>query len=131
MNDKETDVYKQAHECYQYQDQLKWSRFKTLSVVEGALLVAVGKGEFDQAELRTFMVFASLLVLILCILSARDRVDARVYLSRIKEYEQNEGFKFPVPTWAKLVTGWHLMVCAMVLINVFNLILLLNKWRSA
>jgi hypothetical protein len=127
-------LYEQDCEFYRYQDSLRWSRYQTAALVEGALLY--GLYNLPHAtlwELRLLMIAGFLLVLIVSLLSLKDTKDANSHLNRIKSYEKELGdayqFKnFIAKDFDNLPQGKYLMLAAVTLINLFNLALIFMKW---
>lgn len=129
--DTET-VYIQDREDYRYQDQLKWSRFKTLSAIEAGMLFAVlHRDDFSPFEIRTFLAFAVLLILIVSLLLFQDRLDANMFRYRSQELQ---GSQIPALTETTFFRGFHAAIASTVVVNLFNVCLLVYHfvwWSSA
>ena len=121
-------IYEQDCESYRYQDGLKWSRFQTAATIEGAVLIAVFQVNLVQLEQRILMAFGFLLILIICLMSMKDETDASSYEDRIKKFEKL-GERFVPRKWPRILSGRNLMRCCIVLLNFFNLLMLMMKWN--
>ena len=113
-------IYEEDCEFYRYQDRLKWSRFQTVSLIEGAVLFAILKIKLNPFVEILIMVCGFLIVLLGCILSWIDQYDANNHLKRIKKFEEES--KVPFPESSKIITGKALMLMAITTLNLFNLI---------
>lgn len=124
MNEQDSKnqiIYQQNCEFYRYQDKLKWSRFQTVIAVEGGMIFAIYRFSLSHCDKMLIMVGGSVIVLLVCILSIIDRIDARSFLRKILEYE-DKSKKLPV-----LTPGFIILIIAIIIVNVFNLILLICK----
>jgi hypothetical protein len=121
-------IYEQDCEFYRYQDGLKWSRFQTAATIEGAVLFALyqaaGLGKLEQHGL---MVFGFVLVLIICLSSLKDETDANSHVDRMKKFE-SLGEPFFPRKWPRFLSGTVMMWTSIVLLNLFNVIVLIYKW---
>ena len=120
-------IYSQDCEFYRYQDQLKWSRFQTAAVVEGAVFTGIYKLQLLSHELRIFMITGFFLVLILLLLSWKDMLNAESHIDRIRTYENNYMKLYSKKLWG-IIKGKHLMIVAILVINILNIITLKIKW---
>ncbi|MGH7492146.1 MAG: hypothetical protein ACREOO_07105 [bacterium] len=122
-------VYQQACENMRYQDDLRWSRFKTISIIEGAFLLALYQFQLKPIESLVIAVFGSVLVLIVSLMTLKDTNDSFVYYLYANELQKMMGiqtlsFK---PVLGK-VRGKHLMIFALAVINLFNILVLTKFW---
>jgi len=120
-------VYQQDCECMRYQGDLRWSRFKTISIIEGAFLLALYQFELKLIESFVIAVFGSVLVLIVSLLEVKDGYDVMAYYRRSVELEKAMGIS-PLSfngLWRKL-RGEHLVIAALALINLFNVLVLVK-----
>lgn len=121
-------VYQQACENMRYQDDLRWSRFKTISIIEGAFLLALYQFNLRPIESLVIAVFGSLLVLIVSLLEIKDGYDAKHYHTRSVELEKVMGISALSFTWPLgELRGKHLVIGALVLINLFNVLIIMLK----
>ena len=120
-------IYDQDCEFYRYQDGLMWSRFQTASLIEGAVLAGLYQTGLGQFEQRGLMIFGFLLVLVVCLLSLKDQNDAYSHLDRVMKFEKL-GASFASRRWPRFLSGRMLMLAGIVLINIFNTVILINKW---
>jgi len=67
------NVYAQDCEFYRYMDKLKWSRFKTISVIEGAILYALYKEKLSPTtDIKVIILTGIIFIMLLSLLSMRD-----------------------------------------------------------
>ena len=90
--DADKEIYNQDGEFYRYQDQLRWGRFQTIIVLEGAWLAALF-GDLISSTIGptgelAIVIFGFLLVFILCVLSLKDEVDANRHMDRLSTFER-------------------------------------------
>jgi len=121
-------IYAQDCEFYRHNDKLKWSRFQTLAAIEGAVLLALHQGTLASQEKRAFLVFGFLLVLIVCLLALKDENDENGHERRLKKFEQECEVPFERVTFPPIPSGSVLMWIGIVVINVFNVFILIAKW---
>lgn len=124
--DINSTIYGQDCENYRYQDGLKWSRFQTASTIEGAILFALYQSGFTRSETVIIMIFGFLLVMAICFLSLKDEVSADKYFDRMEKFEKS-GEKLVQRKWNKFLSGRILLRFCIVLLNVFNIIVLIYK----
>lgn len=90
----ETDmaIYAQDCEFYRYQDRLRWSRFQTIILIEGAwfavLFHKVSLPELGPKGHLGVILFGFLIVTFLCLLSLKDEVDANRHMDRLSHFER-------------------------------------------
>ena len=125
-SDKEKIMYEQDKESYRHQNSLKWSRFKMIYTVEAAILYVVFKLQIETWPRRSFMIFGSLLVALLCLVTLRDRLDARMFLKRILEFEGEP--RLEVPSWGNRLSGHRLIWASFVFLWVFNILVIVFTW---
>jgi len=120
-------IYNQDGEFYRHHDNLKWSRFQTITALEGAVLLAIYQLTLGAWEQRMWMIFGFLLVAILCLLALKDENDENGHENRIKEFEQSIA-PFKRVIFPPIPSGTSLMWGAVVMLNVFNAGILILKW---
>ena len=81
-------IYEQDCESFRYQDKLFWSRFQTLSVLEGAAIWAVFFSNLSGCPLPVLAIAAFAVVTLICIIALKDYNDAGNFLARMDKYEQ-------------------------------------------
>lgn len=142
-------IYVQDGEFYRYQDRLRWSRFQTIIVIEGAWLATVFGGlslpSLGAVGHLAVLLFGSLLVAFLCLLSLKDEVDANRHMDRLITFERKLwqrpllsfsrapthdtlGDMILYPLRRVLPSGSTLTIATVGLITVFNLGVV---WRRA
>lgn len=121
------DIYAQDCEFYRYQDQLMWSRFQTAALLEGAVLYAVYEltRSLGAGEKRLLMAAGFLLVLVLSLVTLKDRADAARHLNRIRQYEAERPLS--ASAWPSNL-GYYLLLCAALIINAANVLLFVSRW---
>lgn len=89
MNEDQRVIYQQDCESFRYQDKLLWSRFQTLSVVEGAVASAlfIAKIEHIAGILTAFV--GLLVVFLFCVIAYKDHKDSKLFINRIMNFEQS------------------------------------------
>lgn len=123
-------LYQQDCEFYRYQDSLRWSRFRTITAIEGSWLYFVYSDLFSKAivvEKNLILLAGALLILAICLLSCKDMDDAQRHLDRLKTFEIGN----PLPGSGriyKILKGNYVMIGATIFINVFNLLVLTDHW---
>ena len=126
-NNMAEKIYSQDCEFYRYQDQLRWSRFKTASIVEGFVFTGIYKLSLPLPDLKIFMIIGFFLVLILLLLSWKDMLDAKFHMYRIRKYEEKHLNSTPKKS-CRIFKGEHLMISAIFVINILNIYILVIKW---
>ena len=73
------EVYRQDWENHRYQDRLRWSRFQTASIVQGAFVYAVFvlRNYLSSGERVETAFYGAAMVFTICGLALKDDVDAR------------------------------------------------------
>ncbi len=122
-------IYQKDRESYIHQNKLKWSRFQTISALEAAIFYALYNFKLANLDRQIFMIFGALLVFIVCLLCIRDRLDARLFLKRILKYERRKK-PFDVPLWGRIFSGNSLALASIILINCFNLLMIIIHWEK-
>ena len=139
-------IYTQDCESFRYEDRLYWSRFQTLTIIEGAaigvLLTNYIKG--IPAIIIAFGTF--FLVSLVLILALKDRNDSKNFIDRISDYEAKNRVKPIVPSHKvtlfeitrKKVTLFKLAIkfdsliftkCVLCLITAFNIYLIYYAFK--
>ena len=124
-------IYHEDCEFCRYQDNLRWSRFRTAATVEGAVLAVLfampGLSGITLWQTRIVIIFGFALVLVICLLALKDQWDARVHLERMMEFEKARA-PFPERRVSPILRGSCLMGAAVLIINVFNLLVATDRW---
>src|SRR5216110_1243338 len=104
MDEDRRKAYDQECQSMRYQDGLRWSRFQTVTVIEGAYLAAIYTADFGSEHFRSLALalFASLVIFFICLLAIKDGNDAEMHLDRVRKLE--EDMKVP-PVSPKHVLG--------------------------
>ena len=120
-------IYEQDCEFFRYEDTLRWSRFKTAAVIEGALLYRVYQFDFSFHEFdkKVLVTAAVALVALVLMIALRDANIARAHLVRMKKFEEYEPFHRPGG-----IEGLQLMKAAAAIIFAVNVWLLFSVWLS-
>ena len=122
-------VYQQACENMRYQDELRWSRFRTISIIEGAILLALYQFELKPIESFIIVLFGSLLVLMVSLLAIKDGWDAVAYYLRSVELEKTMGVSPINFKWLLgEIRGKHIFFIALALINLLDVLVLIKYW---
>ena len=131
MNDENIRrVYEQDCENARYQDNLRWSRFKTISLIEGFFLVAAYQGDLRPFDVLIVVCFGCSLVLIVSLLAIKDGFDVDSYFDRINEVEAMMAVRpIKFKRLFNRVRGKHLHIIAVVIVNLFNLIVIAKALR--
>lgn len=124
----ERTIYQQEWENLRFQDKLRWSRYQTVAVIEGAFLLAGYQDSLPEHYKLIITTFGSILVLVYTLLAVKDGFDAKGHAQRLELVSDKLG----VPKWAgkKLpfgLTGDFLMESAVFLINAFNILVLVDR----
>ncbi len=127
-DDNLREIYKQDCEFYRYQDRLKWSRFQTIAMIEGAFLYAIFKVELSPSEALVWSVFGALLVLITSVVSYKDEADALSYMDRVKIFEE-KFLKLKSRATSKFLRGYVLMRATIVIINLLNVLVMVKVFK--
>jgi hypothetical protein len=123
-------IYREDCEFYRHQDGLMWGRFQTAAVVEGAILYLIYSDNFKNVggiERWLLVCAGAVLVFLICLLSLKDRSDGTRHIERIKQFENNKNQPLSTRRWPT-GTGFLLMLCAVILMNAFNIRLLFMLW---
>jgi len=125
-------IYEQDCESLRYHDGVKWSRFQTVTLIEGGALVAAFGDVFNFSPLgRLCLVFAaSVLIALIYLLLYVDDNNAGGHLSRIRRFENSVDRPYPkgnTRPLANIRTSRHIM--AVVLVCNASVIGLL-AWRA-
>jgi hypothetical protein len=122
------NIYAQDCEFYRYMDKLKWSRFKTISVIEGAIFLALYKEKISPTtDIKVIILIGIIFIMLLSLLSLRDADRQRRYLIRIKEYEI---LKFPTGNSLLKITTEKFVGLAAIIINIVNIFLYVFNFIS-
>lgn len=123
-------IYEKDREQELYEDQLKWNRIKTAIVIEGGLLVAYIQKEDLGLEywlLLIIIVCAAMLVLCTSILAVIDRHFSHTFRKRARSYERGSVMTpdLKMKGLLKHFSGFRLLVAMAVVVNAFNILLLI------
>src|SRR5262252_7038501 len=129
MDPEDRRAILQAHwENFRYQDELRWSRTKTLALIEGAMLAALSEGARWMQE-APFVVAGTLLVFLMSLLALKDATDADYHAGQAIDMQVELGH--PRRVFAGFVErnlkGGVLFAAALLLLNAFNVYLIF--WR--
>ena len=115
------NIYAQDCEFYRYMDKLKWSRFKTISVIEGAIFLALYIEKLSPTiDIKVIILTGIIFIMLLSLLSMRDADRQKRYLIRIKEYEN---LRFPTGNKLLKITTEKFVGLAAIIINAVNIFL--------
>jgi hypothetical protein len=137
MNDDDLREAMYAQDCqsWRHQDVLQWSRFQTAATIEAGMLYGLYQTaiSISAREKAVFAVFTFLLVLIVSLLALKDNLDARSLLNRAISVEDQVGRLQQVRSlWApRFITGTVLLRIAVVLINAFNVLVVVRFLYAA
>jgi len=121
-------LHQQAWESYRFEDNLRWSRFQTTSVVEGAFLYAAYVGNIEPFKALLITIIGSVLVLIISLLAIKDGIDADYFSNLAQRFEYEMGFKRELSgAWFIYFRGKYLMWVAIIIINLFNVLVVTDK----
>jgi hypothetical protein len=121
-------VYQQDYESVRYQDNLRWARFKTISVIEGAFLYATYGSALSPVEALLITILGSILVLIVSLLAVKDGLDVESHFERIHILETTmmiPPFNARQLLWK--IRGKHLTKIALIIINLFNILVIIKR----
>jgi hypothetical protein len=136
-DNREFEIYKQDCEFYKHQDRMMWSRFRTVAIIEAALLFSRFSSLVENALQRhvpllggpvlllNMVVAAALLVLVLFAVSLKDLDDSRRHLKRIREFERNTPLSNHAPFTPSRAS---LMFTGIIIVNIVN-IMVINSMR--
>ncbi|OGO01702.1 MAG: hypothetical protein A2Y90_02450 [Chloroflexi bacterium RBG_13_52_12] len=130
MAQKNQTIYEQDCEGFRYQDKLFWSRFQTLSVIEGALIWVTFWGELVDPIQHAISIGASLIILIVCLAALKDQQDAKIFLDRMDEYEKYLKVTPIRPKkLLKLIDGILISRTVTGLVTLFNIFIILCSYN--
>ncbi len=118
----------QEWENFRFQDGLRWSRSQTIAAIEGGFLYAgYALDVLSGTQKLLIVILGSLLVAAYSILILKDGLDARGHLTRARALEPAGA-----PTWTGQalplrLSGTRVANAAMVILNVFNLAVVLER----
>jgi hypothetical protein len=124
-SDDQRKVYDQEWQNYRSQDNLRWSRFQTVALIEGAYLAAIYTTTLSPGRGLFLAFFASALVSILCWLAYKDSEHADRHLDRARLLEK-ELVESGSPRPGRRV-GHCLMLAAIGIVNVFNVVVIVDS----
>lgn len=87
QGDDRRAIYEQDMESVRYRHAAKWSRFQTVSAIDGAALYVSFKGGLTGAESVLTMVLATLLLGLIFVLVNVDERTISAYGKRVREFE--------------------------------------------
>lgn len=121
--------HQQAWENCRFQDNLRWSRFQTVSVIEGAFLYAAYNGSLGSLKSLIIAFVGFFLVLIVSILAIIDGRDAFYYFEYAKKLETEmklSSYK-PPDVEGKLFRGKTLIWIAIGIITLLNIFVFIDR----
>lgn len=104
QTDDRRAIYEQDMETIRYRHAAKWSRFKTVSAIEGAALYVSFRGGLTVTESVLVMVLATLLLTVVFLLVNVDDRMMGAYGARVQEFEAAADAPFSVPSLG--LVGW-------------------------
>jgi len=84
-------IYEQDMESVRYRHAAKWSRFQTVSAIEGAALYVSFRGGLSGTESVLIMVLGTLLLALIAALIITDDRCMAAYCDRVREFETLAG----------------------------------------
>jgi hypothetical protein len=84
-------IYQQDMESVRYRHGAKWSRFQTVSALEGAALYVSFRGGMSRTESVLLMVLVTLLLAVVVALVVTDERSMSAYCKRVREFEDATG----------------------------------------
>lgn len=123
-------AYQQEWENFRYQDKLRWSRFQTLAVIEGAYLVALYQLELDPWRGLVWAVVATGLVAAVSLMAVKDANDARAHIRQVEKLSAESEMDLPSFKKAPSVfgmRGYMMMLIALWLLNLFNVAVIVDQ----
>jgi len=115
--------YQQHYDSHRHQNSLKWNAFRMLTIIEGAVLLALFKTALISWEIRILMIVGFLLVLFLSLTTIKDQLDSRANLNVVKKFEKKHSIPYKNPKWPNFLSGFNLMLLSLIILNLFNLVL--------
>jgi hypothetical protein len=87
QDDNRRAIYEQDMESIRYRHAAKWSRFQTVSAIEGAALYASFRGGLTTTESVLVMALATLLLTVVFLFVSMDDRMMLAYHERVHEFE--------------------------------------------
>ena len=82
-------IYQQDCESFRYQDKLFWSRFQTMSIIEGAALGVILTNTLNGCA-ATILAFGTFITVgLICLLTLKDRNDGKAIRKEWKNLNGN------------------------------------------
>lgn len=123
QDDDRRVIYEQDMQSVRHHDSAKWSRFQTVSVIEGgALYAAFGEGLTPDGRILLFFAATMLIALVFVLAVIDDRITAS-YLARVREFEQAAGAPYPQGNTRPLFR-WRMSRVVMATLLMFNVVIL-------
>lgn len=137
MSEDKQVIYKQDCESFRYEDRLYWSRFQTLTVIEGAAIGVIFTNYIKGGAAIAIAFGTFFLVALIMLLALKGRGDSKNFLKRMDEYEAANGVSSIRPSdRIKLLNlsipfdSLIFTVSVSVLLEVFNIYLIIYAFRS-
>lgn len=128
MDEDQRVVYQQDCESFRYQDKLLWSRFQTLSAIEGAVVWALLYSSISGVSSIVIAFAATIVVFLFCVIAYKDYKDSKLFIDRVSEFEKNVSVN---PIKPKRVLGMNARVAILVIFTIllmFNLYLIVHAF---
>jgi len=122
MNEDRRAVYQQDCESFRYQDKLLWSRFQTLSVIEGAVAGTVLLSGIKGIPAIIIAFVGLIVVFLICVLAYKDHGDSKLFTTRLSKFERDSGAD---PIEPKRVLGMNAKTAIRV---IFGILLVFNVY---
>lgn len=123
----ESDLYQHDSEFCRYQDNLRWSRFQTAAIIEGAVFYAIWGTQLGCLTKTILAIGGLILIVVISIISQFDERDYASHSKRIQELEKSSNYIFQqqkvrgVPMWfQKRIKGSNLMMLVWGILYLFN-----------
>ena len=129
MDEDRRKAYDQECQNMRYQDGLRWSRFQTVTVIEGAYLAVIYTTNFGSQHSRSLALalFASLVIFFICLLAIKDGNDAEMHLDRVRKLEKDMEVPAVTSRYVLGMRGKTMMVVVIVLLNIFNIVVAIDQ----
>ncbi|MFL6846662.1 MAG: hypothetical protein ACJ8ER_17485 [Allosphingosinicella sp.] len=119
QGDDRRAIYEQDMESVRHREAAKWSKFQTVSAIEGAALYVCFEGGLNATESILLMVAASLLIVLAFWLVLIDEKVRMASLKRAVDFEKSAGTPYPEKAFYVLpVQPSHLVMPGVLAFNV-------------
>ncbi|MDB5583357.1 MAG: hypothetical protein JWR80_8533 [Bradyrhizobium sp.] len=122
-------VYQQDCDFMRYRDGRKWSRFQTISAIEGAALYAAFQVHgLGLGGASLILIVATTFIVLLCLQAITDDRALAAHLRRVREFEHRIGARFDLPNLRPFL-GIKTSRVVMAVTLMFNLGVLVFRFR--